>query len=170
MSRDPEEDRVPTDPEDYNDLQTYLEGDTVQAAAAAVRLDRRAVESGQMSLALFLYQHPDAWPHPVPGGVMKGLLPSPLSYDPLPLCPHPRAATELHAGRTTYRRRRESTGRLRLRRGRSVPWVVLRCPDCRTWAGQVEIPGLVTDLRLPPCVVPTTPGTPDARNGVRPWE
>lgn len=42
-----------TDPEDFNDLQAYLEGDARQQDAAALRLDRRAVESGRLSVSRF---------------------------------------------------------------------------------------------------------------------
>lgn len=38
-----------SDEQDFNDLQDYLEGDTVTANAAARRLDERALREGQIS-------------------------------------------------------------------------------------------------------------------------
>lgn len=159
-----------TDPEDYNDLQAYLEGDARQQDAAMLRLDRRAVEAGQMSVAVFRRLHPDGGGEdmPVPGGVLR-LLPSQVSYEQVPICWHPNAAESVSwdPSRATYRKT-WTGGRLRVRRCRPVSFRVLRCPDCRTWAGQVEIPGLVTDLRLPPCLLPTTGATPRVDNGAGP--
>lgn len=59
--------RLPIDPEqppvvregteDYNDLQTWLEGDSRTAMAAARRLDQRQVDRGQMSPRAFKAAH-----------------------------------------------------------------------------------------------------------------
>ena len=43
--------------EDYNDLQTYLEGDSRTAMAAAKRLDQRSVDAGQMSPGAYRETH-----------------------------------------------------------------------------------------------------------------
>lgn len=149
---------------DDNDLQAYLEGDARQQDAAALRLDRSAVEAGQMSPAAFR----KAWPQePVPESpwtlpdVLR-LSPSPVSYEPVPICYHPRAELEVHRSRPAYRRRREHGGRLRIRRTHGLPFHVLRCPDCRMWAGQVAVPGQVVAMRLPP--VPLTTVTTTQRN------
>jgi hypothetical protein len=94
--------------------------------------------------------------------------------DPPLWCHHPGAVTETHhrTDGARFQRRREASGRLRLRRyaspGGGLPFHVLRCPDCSMWTGQVVEPGLQVRLYLPPCPLLTTDATPSGCNGDAP--